>query len=139
MFGQLYPYHRGSLFTQELSEKIHMKLVNSDFYFVREDPYETRILRFLLIPGPSIDHSSIYTALKFAQHIHIWTDTTIEKTVITLDLDLYFRALQLVQPDDAMKKVCSKTWRTTCCIRALRAIGHFIENSCIDGASLSGS
>ena len=74
---------------------------------VGEDPYESRILRFPLVPGPSIDHSSIYTALKYAQHIYTWTDTAIGKTVITLDLDLYFRALQLVQSDDAIQGVLS--------------------------------
>ena len=68
---------------------------------------ESRILRFPLVPGPSIDHSSIYTALKYAQHIYTWTDTAIGKTVITLDLDLYFRALQLVQSDDAIQGVLS--------------------------------
>eukprot|EP00794_Sanderia_malayensis_P014546 gene14546-16049_t len=48
-----------------------------------------------LIPGPAADYSAIYTALKQAQNITTWCLGEGQKTVISLDLDLYARALQL--------------------------------------------
>ena len=83
----------------------------------------------------TIDLSSIYTALKYAQHIRTWIDTAIGKTVITLDLDLYFRALQLVQSDDAMRnKFVLRLGELHAVFSQLRAIGRFIDNSGIDEA-----
>ena len=69
----------------------------------KNDNFQTAIFRFPLIQVPSIDYSSIYTALNQAQNISIWTDSTDKKTVVSLDLDLYFRAPQLVQSRDDMK------------------------------------
>ena len=48
-----------------------------------------------LTPGPAADYSAIYTALKQAQNITTWCLGAGQKTVISLDLDLYARALQL--------------------------------------------
>ena len=48
---------------------------------------------FPLIAGPSQDYSSIYSALKQAQQISVWCTGDLSKTIVTLDLDLYARAL----------------------------------------------
>ena len=56
----------------------------------------TEIFMFPLIPGPSQDYSSIYSALKQAQYISVWCIGDLSKTIVTLDLDLYARAPKLV-------------------------------------------
>ena len=100
----------------------------------KNDNFRTAIFRFPLMQGPSIDYSSIYTALKQAQNISIWTDS-IKKTVVSLDLDLYFRALQLVQSRDDMKdKYVLRLGELHAVFAHLRATGTFVENSGIDDA-----
>ena len=99
---------------------------------IKNDNFWTAIFRFPSIQGPSIDYSSIYTALKQAQNSSIWTDSTVKKTVVSLDLDLYFRALQLVQSrDDKKDKYVLRLGELHAVFAHLRA---FVENSGIDDA-----
>ena len=51
------------------------------------------MLIFPLIPGPANNYSAIYTGFKLAQNVT--THLCDEKTIITLDLDLYERTLKL--------------------------------------------
>ena len=105
-------------------------------------PKETNILHFPLIPGPAFSYSAIYTALKLSQSISTWTCPTVNKTVISLDLDLFERAYLLVQSrDDLRNKFVLRLGEMHIEFAALRAIGRFIENSGLihHGLMLNGS
>lgn len=56
-----------------------------------------------LITGPAADYSTIYTALKQSQNITTWCLGPGQKTVISLDLDLYARALQLCEGNGELR------------------------------------
>ena len=93
------------------------------------------ILMFPLIPGPASSYSAIYTSLKLAQSIttHVAYGST--KTIITLDLDLYERALQLRNSrDDLRDKFILRLGELHIVFAQCRAIGAFIENTGVDDA-----
>ena len=58
----------------------------------------TRILYFPLIPAPASDFRGVYTAMENAKFVvpTEFSNGSGAKTVITLDLDLYERAMQIV-------------------------------------------
>ena len=64
----------------------------------------THILYFPLIPAPASDFSGVYTALENAKFVIEYSNGSGAKTVITLDLDLYEGAMQIVQSDGIMKE-----------------------------------
>ena len=62
----------------------------------RESPNSTaNILLLPLVPGPAEIYSAIYTAFKLAQNVTTHVIGKSSKTIISLDLDLYERALRL--------------------------------------------
>ena len=88
-----------------------------------------------LVASPANEWQTLFTVLKHAQHISAEVVGPEKKTIITLDMDLYMRALklQMLSPD------CNNKWilhigefHTVLC--ALRALGSTIENSGIDDA-----
>ena len=64
----------------------------------------TLILYFPLIPAPASDFSGVYTALGNAKFVIEYSNGSDAKTVITLDLNLYEGAMQIVQSDGIMKE-----------------------------------
>ena len=63
----------------------------------------THIFYFPLIPAPASDFSDIYTAMENVKFVTEFSNGSGDKTVITLDLDLYERAMQIVQSGGIMK------------------------------------
>eukprot|EP00794_Sanderia_malayensis_P004104 gene4104-4661_t len=97
----------------------------------------TNTLLLPLIPGPAAYYSAIYTALKQAQNITTWCLGEGQKTVISLDLDLYARALQLCEGHRKLRgKYIFTLGELHVVIALLRAIRHFIGNS---GTMICGS
>ena len=90
---------------------------------------------FPLIPGPANNYSAIYTSFKLAQNAT--THLCDEKTIITLDLDLYERALKLrnSQPE-LMQHFILRLGELYIVFAQIRAIGRFCENTGIDYAWL---
>ncbi|ESP03457.1 hypothetical protein LOTGIDRAFT_171396 [Lottia gigantea] len=82
---------------------------------------------------PASDISSVYTALKRSQMISTWVGGDDSKTVISLDLDLYTRAYNLVHcRTDLRDKFIIHLGELHTIFAHLRAMGSFIENSGID-------
>ena len=96
---------------EEEDENINLKIR----YSILCDSLDERLFRsksfmFPLIPAPASDPSSIYTALKMTQMISTWVMDDDTRTVISLDLDLYLRAYQLVQSRDDLRNKFIFTW-----------------------------
>ena len=88
-----------------------------------------------LIPAPAHEWSTLLTVLKQAKHINAAIVGPNQKTIITLDMDLYTRAnkLQSIKPEltnNCVLKVGE--FHTVIC--TLQAIGSSIETSGIDDA-----
>jgi hypothetical protein len=95
----------------------------------------TQIQTLPLIPAPAHEWSTLLTVLKHAQHISSEVVGPRQKTIITLDMDLYMRAVKLQSLKPEMTKNCILRvgeFHTVLC--ALRAIGSSIEASGIDDA-----
>ena len=95
----------------------------------------TNVFTIPLIPGPASSYSAIYTALKKAQGISTWTCPSSSRTIVSLDLDLYEKAYQLVNSDDTMKNhhiLCLGELHIV--FAHIRAIGSFINSSGIEDA-----
>ena len=60
----------------------------------------TNVFTIPLIPGPFSSYSATYTALKKAQGISTWTCPSSSRATVSLDLDLYEKAYQLVGKSD---------------------------------------
>lgn len=95
----------------------------------------TRIHVLPLVASPANEWQTLFTVLKHAQQISAEVVGPEQKTIITLDMDLYMRALKL----QMMSQDCGNKWilrigefHTVLC--ALRAVGSSIENSGIDDA-----
>ena len=88
---------------------------------------------FPLIPAPASDPSSIYTALKMSQMIPTWVMGEETRTIISLDLDLYSHAYQLIQScDDLRKKFILRLGNLHIVFAQLRAIRSYIESALDD-------
>jgi len=95
----------------------------------------TTIQTLPLIPAPAHEWSTLLTVLKQAQHISSEIVGPNKKTIITLDMDLYMRAVKLQSLKPKLTKNCILRvgeFHTVLC--ALRAIGSSIEASGIDDA-----
>ena len=88
-----------------------------------------------LIPGPASSYSAIYTALMKAQGITIWTCSSKASTIVSLDLDLFEKAYQLVNIDDTLRGqfvLCLGELHIV--FAHIRAIGSFLNSSGIGEA-----
>lgn len=95
----------------------------------------TQIKTLPLIAAPAHEWSTLLTILKHAQHISTEVVGPNKKTIITLDMDLYMRAVKLQSLKPELTKNCILRvgeFHTVLC--ALRAIGSSIEGSGIDDA-----
>ena len=104
----------------------------------RESPNSTaNILLFPLVPGPAESYSAIYTAFKLAQNVTTHVIDKSSKTIISLDLDLYERALRLRNSSpDFLDKYVLSLGELHILFAHIRATGRFIENTGIDDAWL---
>ena len=100
----------------------------------REAPYPTaNILIFPLIPGPADSYSAIYTAFKLAQKVTTHVIGESSKTIISLDLDLYERALRLRNSSpELLESFILRLGELHILFAHIRAIGRFLENTDID-------
>ena len=90
---------------------------------------------FPLIPGPADDDNAIYTGFKLAQNVTTYVCD--QKTIITLDLDLYERALKLLNSSpELMGNFILHLGELHIVFAQCRAIGRYLENTCIDDAWL---
>ena len=67
-----------------------------------------------LYPGSPTDWTNLYSALKMAQGINVAV-TGNKKTIITLDLQLYSKAMQLREKKRQMKNFFFKFWKVAHC------------------------
>ena len=85
----------------------------------------TKKIYFPFIPGPAKDYSAIYTALMLSQGISVHAVGDGERTVITMDLDLYERAYLLIHSrDDLRDKFVLRLGELHVIFAQLRAIWH---------------
>jgi len=86
-----------------------------------------------LIAAPANQWLTLMTVLQLAQNINTQVVGPDKKTIITLDMDLYARALKLqtLKPDD-FKHMVLRVGEVHTVLCALRAIGSSIEGSGID-------
>ena len=88
-----------------------------------------------LIASPANEWQTFFTVLKHAQHISAEVVGPERKTMITLDMDLYMRALKLQRlSPDLQNKLILRIGEFHTVLCALRAVGSSIENSGIDDA-----
>ena len=88
-----------------------------------------------LVAAPANEWQTLVTVIMQAQHITTQVVGPDQKTLITLDMDLYARAVKLqnLKPDEFKSDVFRiGEFHTMLC--ALRALGSMIENSGIDDA-----
>ena len=83
---------------------------NSIIYDGESTNLTANILLFPLVSGPAESYSAIYTAFKLAQNVTTHVIDKSSKTIISLDLDLYERALRLRNslPDFLSKYVLTR-------------------------------
>ena len=103
--------------------------MNDDIRFL------TNTLFFPLIPAPSSNFSAVFTALKASQSITEFANGVDSKTVVTLDLDLYERAVQIVHSNHEMRnKIILRLGALHIVFAHIRAIGHYIEGYGLDNS-----
>ena len=91
----------------------------------------TTIATLPLIKSPPTDLSTLYTALKSCQGISTLI-TPGKRTVITLDLQLYIKAMQLSTKDEIDKNYFFRIGELHAVFAMSKAIGRIIENSGFD-------
>ena len=91
----------------------------------------TTIATLPLIKSPPTDLSTLYTALKSCQGISTLI-TPGKKTIITLDLQLYIKAMQLSTKDEIEKNYFFRIGELHAVFAMSKAIGRIIENSGFD-------
>ena len=96
------------------------------------DPVEVSLCQGLpLYPGSPTDWSNLYTALKLVQDINI-TATGNQKTIVTLDLQLYAKCMQLRQKEHIKENFIFRLGELHVVFAVLKTIGKYIEGSGID-------
>ena len=99
----------------------------------------TKKIYFPFIPGPAKDYSAIYTALMLSQGISVHAVGDGERTIVTMDLDLYERAYLLIHSrDDLREKFVLRLGELHVIFAQLRAIGTYIDQSGIEKSWLQG-
>ena len=87
-----------------------------------------------LLRRPPTDYSALYTVLCLAQGISAFV-VSHSKTVITLDLDLYERAMKL-QSSTGNTNWVLRIGELHACFASLHAIGKYLEGSGLDSISI---
>ena len=88
-----------------------------------------------LLRRPPTDHQSLYTALCQAQGISAFVVGPEHKTIITLDLDLYERALKL-QSSTRNTNWILRVGELHACFASLHAIAKYLEGSGLESISV---
>ena len=88
-----------------------------------------------LLRRPPTDHQSLYTALCQAQAISAFVVGPERKTIITLDLDLYERALKL-QSSTRNTNWILRVDELHACFASLHAIAKYLEGSGLESISV---
>ena len=84
-----------------------------------------------LYPGSPTDWSNLYTSLKLAQGIN--TDITgCKQTIITLDLQLYAKAMQLREKNEIRESFIFRLGELHIVFAMLKCLGKYIEDSGLD-------
>ena len=84
-----------------------------------------------LYPGSPTDWTNLYTSLKIAQGINV-TSTGSKKTIITLDLQLYSKAMQLRGKNDIKTEFVFRLGELHIVFAMLKCLGKYIEDSGLD-------
>ena len=84
-----------------------------------------------LYPGSPTDWTNLYSALKMAQGINVAV-TGNEKTIITLDLHLYSKAMQMREKNDINEEFIFRLRELYIVFAMLKFIGKYIEESGLD-------
>ena len=101
---------------------------------VKERPL-TNVGALPLVPAPAHEWSTLLTVLKQAQHINTMIVGPERKTVITLDMQLYEKAMRLqMYRDDCREKWILRLGELHTVMAALRTVGAAIDGSGIDDA-----
>ena len=88
-----------------------------------------------LIRRPPTDYAALYTVLCLAQGISAFVVGPNHKTVITLDLDLYERALKL-QSSTGNSNWILRVGELHACFASLHAIAKYVEDSGLDAINI---
>ena len=88
-----------------------------------------------LFRRPPTDYKTLYTALCLAQDISAYVVGPGHKTVITLDLDLYERALRLQSATENTNWIL-RVGELHACFASLHAIAKYVEDSGLDTISI---
>ena len=104
-------------------------LANDDIRFL------TNTLYFPMITAPSSNFSAAFTALKASHSVTEFPNGVYSKTVVTFDLGLYERAVQIVHSNHEMRnKIILRLGALHIVFAHIRAIGHYIDGSGIDNS-----
>ena len=98
---------------------------------VSENCDETLCQGMPLYPGSPTDWSNLYTALKIAQGINVKV-TGSKKTIISLDLQLYSKAMQLREKAEIREDFIFRLGELHVVFAMLKCIGKYIEDSGLD-------
>lgn len=84
-----------------------------------------------LYPGSPTDWSNLYTSLKLAQGINTYV-TGNKQTIITLDLQLYSKAMQLREKGEIRENFIFRLGELHIVFAMLKCLGKYIEDSGLD-------
>ena len=84
-----------------------------------------------LYPGSPTDWSNLYTALKLVQGINV-SVTGHAKTIVTLDLQLYAKCMQLREKNDILESFIFRLGELHVVFAMLKVLGEYILDSGID-------
>lgn len=84
-----------------------------------------------LYPGSPTDWSNLYTSLKIAQGINV-ESTGSKTTIITLDLQLYAKAMQLRAKNDIKTEFVFRLGELHTVFAMLKCLGKYVEDSGLD-------
>lgn len=102
---------------------------------ITETPQKTLCHGMPLYPGTPTDWGNLYTSLKLVQGINV-SITGNAKTIVTLDLQLYAKCMQMRENSDVLKNYIFRLGELHVVFAFLKVMGKYITGSGLDRALL---
>ena len=117
-----------TLCTQSVNEVPTWSAYNS---LIKEAHVKTTYCALPVLQGSSMDWSYLYTALKSAQNLNA-TVSSAEKTIVSLDLQLYSKCIQLQSNLEISKQFIFRMGELHIVFAVLKTLGKIIDGSGLD-------
>ena len=114
-----------TLCTQSVNEVPTWSAYNS---LIKEAHVKTTYCALPVLQGSSMDWSYLYTALKSAQNLNA-TVSSAEKTIVSLDLQLYSKCIQLKSNLEISEQFIFRMGELHTVFAVLKTLGKIIDGS----------